>query len=285
MYSWWSSNHAYGAARAAAESGVPSVSRIHGYELYPEQDRLGRIPFQHSGLAGIGSVYSVSRAGADYLSATYPDVAPRVQVAYLGVDCATGPGGPSTDGTFRILSCSSCVPIKRVDLLASSLVRLLQDHPDLHFTWTHIGDGPTLGDVQRTVNAQPGLAERCTFTGFMPSSDVRELMASEPFDVFVNVSSSEGLPVTLMEAASSGIPMIATAIGGNPEIVDDSCGRLLPANPTAEQVAEALLAFSRVPPSARQELREGSRARWADRFSAERNYAQFGEFLDGLAEQ
>ncbi len=282
VYSWWSSNHAYGAARAAHEFGVPSVSRIHGYELYPEQDRLGRIPFQHCGLAGIDAVYSVSQAGADYLAGEYPDLAPRVHVAYLGVDSFPGAGGPSTDGRFRILSCSSCVSVKRVELLAAGLAELAREHPELDFTWTHIGDGPTLATVRQLVDGAPGLGVRCTFTGALPPSEVRTLVAGAPFDAFVNVSSSEGLPVTLMEAASNGIPLIATSIGGNPEIVDTSNGMLLAPDPRPQEIARAILEFSRRYAMDGASIRTASRATWEARFSAEANYAEFAAMLVGL---
>jgi len=169
-YSWWSSTAGYGIARAARERGVPSMSRIHGYELYPEQDRLGRIPFQGPGLDG---VYSVSKAGADYLRKHYPALALRIHVAHLGVAAPPDIGGPSTDGVFRIVSCSSCIPIKRVELLASGIVALRRMFPSLDFTWTHIGDGPTLASVRAAVASEEGLAERCNFTGQLPHAEVR----------------------------------------------------------------------------------------------------------------
>ena len=281
-YSWWASTSGYGIARAANECGVPCVARIHGYELYPEQDRLGQIPFQRSGLARFDAVYSVSEAGADYLRTEYPNLAPRIHVAYLGIDPLPVQGGPSTDGTFRILSCSSCVSVKRVDLLALSVTCILREFPDLDFTWTHIGGGPTLAAVQSIVNLQPGLAERCSFTGSVSQSTVRALMANEPFDAFVNVSSSEGLPVTLMEASSNGIPMIATAIGGNPEIVNSVNGRLLEANPEPRAVASALVDVHRLPARDRDAMRAASRATWEAGFAAKANYAAFSDMLCDL---
>jgi glycosyltransferase involved in cell wall biosynthesis len=284
-YSWWSSTAGYGIARAASERGVPSLSRIHGYELYPEQDRLGRIPFQSTGLAGFDGVYSVSRAGADYLRDRYPALAPRIHVAHLGVAAPPAIGGPSTDGVFRIVSCSSCIPIKRVELLASGVVALRQEFPSIDFTWTHIGDGPTLASVRSIVSSEVGLAERCLFTGQLPPPDVRSVLADTTFDAFINVSSSEGLPVTLMEAASSGIPLIATRIGGNPEIVDQARGRLLPADPTPLQVATVLAEIANLTRDERAATRAASHDRWASDFSAERNYGEFADLLVALADQ
>ena len=284
-YSWWSSMAGYGIAKAARECGVRSVSRIHGYELYPEQDRLGRIPFQGAGLAGFDGVYSVSKAGADYLRDQYPELALRIHVARLGVAAPPDIGGPSSDGVFRIVSCSTCIPIKRVELLASGVVALRRMFPSLEFTWTHIGDGPTLASVRAAVSSEEGLAERCIFTGQLPHAEVRFALAGSSFDVFVNVSSSEGLPVTRMEAASSAIPMIATRVGGNPEIVDEACGRLLPADPTPNDLATALAEIAFLTPDERAATRAASRNRWATDFCAERNYRAFGELLGSVAAQ
>ena len=284
-YYWWSSMAGYGIAKAARECGVRSVSRIHGYELYPEQDRLGRIPFQGAGLAGFDGVYSVSKAGADYLRDQYPELALRIHVARLGVAAPPDIGGPSSDGVFRIVSCSTCIPIKRVELLASGVVALRRMFPSLEFTWTHIGDGPTLASVRAAVSSEEGLAERCIFTGQLPHAEVRFALAGSSFDVFVNVSSSEGLPVTLMEAASSAIPMIATRVGGNPEIVDEACGRLLPADPTPNDLATALAEIAFLTPDERAATRAASRNRWATDFCAERNYRAFGELLGSVAAQ
>ena len=278
-YSWWASTAGYGVARAANECGIPCVTRIHGYELYPQQDRLGRVPFQGSGLARFDAVYSVSQAGADYLTAEHPRLSARVGVAYLGIDPPSTHGGPSTDGVFRIVSCSSCIPIKRVELLAAGMASLVTDHPAVDFTWTHIGSGPTLPEVQRSVSSHPGLSARCTFTGFLPQAVVRELLADESFDVFVNVSSSEGLPVTLMEAASSGIPMIATSIGGNPEIVNGLNGILIDADPKPQDIASALMRVHGLSDVDRVAMRAASRATWEERFVAAANYSAFSHDL------
>ncbi|MDO8307744.1 MAG: glycosyltransferase [Actinomycetota bacterium] len=281
-YTWWASSAGYGVARAASDVGIPSVTRIHGYELYPEQDRLGRIPFQESGLARFDAVYSVSRAGAEYLAGEYPSLAPRLHVARLGIDAWPLLGRPSTDGIFRILSCSSCVSIKRVDLLARAMATLLHEHPEVDFRWTHIGAGPTLAGVQQIVNSETGLSERCTFTGVLTGSAVRQLMASEPFDAFVNASSSEGLPVTLMEASSNGMPLIATSVGGNPEIVNDVNGRLIEANPEPHTVADALVQVRLLSLGARDEMRAASFRTWEASFVARNNYSEFARVLEDL---
>lgn len=281
-YTWWSSASGYGVARAASEHGIACIARVHGYDLFPEQDRLGRIPFQRTTLDRFDAVYSVSRAGAEYLRQQYPQSTSRIRVAYLGTEGPAEPGLPSQDGVFRILSCSMAVPLKRLELLAAAVGCLLQDHPEVKFTWTHIGDGPTLATVRRMVQDKDGLAEHCTFLGNVTSADVRAFLASEPVDAFVNVSSSEGVPVALMEAASFGIPMIATDIRGNPEIVNHGNGRLIAAHPAPEDIARALMELRDLDASGRDLLRAAARATWQEHFSAAPNYAAFADVLCDL---
>ena len=76
--------------------------------------------------------------------------------------------------------------------------------------------------------------------GQVAHQDVLAWFKENPADVFINVSSSEGLPVSIMEAFSYGIPAIATAVGGMPEIVAGDCGLLLEPNFKPEELGAIL---------------------------------------------
>lgn len=280
VYTWWATPPSFGVAQAAGEWAIPTLTRIHGYDLYPEQDRLGHIPFQGRGLTLFTRIHPVSEHGHHYLLQRYPNLASALHPSYLGVDPAPGPGVSSADGTFRVLSCSSCDANKRVDLIAECMVLLAAQHPEVDFTWTHIGDGPMMGDLQRIIALEPGLAARCHLFGSLPNDQVRDLMANSPVDLFVNLSRSEGLAVTLMEASSSGIPLLATDVGGSSEIVLPAGGQLVAAEPA--QVVAAILAVRQLDPADTAAQRRAGYDTWAQRFNAERNYAQFAEGLDTL---
>lgn len=115
--------------------------------------------------------------------------------------------------------------------------------------------------------------------GELPHHQVLAWLSSYPIDVFCNVSSSEGLPVSLMEAASCGLPLLATDVGGNCEIVDDSVGRLIPGGSGASVIADALTDIAKESKLVHLQWRRLSRERWAALFDAEKNYARFADDL------
>ena len=80
-----------------------------------------------------------------------------------------------------------------------------------------VGDGP-MGDELRAEVARLNLEERVMFTGFR--KDMPEIYALS--DVMVNASSIEGLPMTILEAMASKVPVIATRAGGIPDIIKDN---------------------------------------------------------------
>ena len=120
---------------------------------------------------------------------------------------------------------------------------------------------------------------KCHLTGYLPS--VYDYYRENPVDVFINTSSSEGIPVSVMEAESCGIPVIATNVGGNPEIVTQDCGILIPASPTTTDIGEAILSLV----SQNEHylsLKTGARNKWETMFNAEKNFSRFICDLDAL---
>ena len=125
---------------------------------------------------------------------------------------------------------------KRVDVLIEAVEQLRVRIPDLHLFI--VGDGPLRGTLNRLV-AQRGL-EGCThLVGLV--EDVRPWLAH--FDVLVAPSGSEGLPTVLLEALAMGCPIIASRVGGIPEIVQDGYNGALvtPGDPVALASALARL--------------------------------------------
>ena len=127
-----------------------------------------------------------------------------------------------------------------------------------------VGDGPLLSDA-RTVLEAAGLLKLAWLPG--ERRDVPAILRG--LDVFVLPSLAEGISNTILEAMASGLPVIATAVGGNPELVEAGrTGELVPpADP--EALAECILAYGRNPDAARAAGRAG-------RERVERNFSLAG---------
>jgi len=116
-----------------------------------------------------------------------------------------------------------------------------------------VGGGPLSGKLRKRV-WDLGLSPRVIFTGYR--TDVRELLRG--FDVFVLPSIAEGLSIALLEAMASRLPVIASKVGGIPEVLDSNCGLLVPAS-DAEALARAMEELAGL--DEKQKIRLGSNAR------------------------
>lgn len=281
LYTWWFDGTTLGLARFAESVKAPVITRAHGYDLYEHRHDPPYIPFRSLALRKVSRVFSASHAGAAHLSARYPDARDRIRTALLGVDDPGVRTPPSTDGVFRIVSCSFLVPVKRIDLLIRGLAEAGRMYPRRQFSWTHIGDGPLRESLAALAGGMLPANVRHERLDYRGREALMAHYATHPADVFINTSSSEGTPVSIMEAISVGIPVIATSVGGNCEIVGPENGLLIPANPQPREIAEAFNALITAP-AAHEAMRAGSRTKWEREYSAPANYARFAESVRSL---
>lgn len=136
---------------------------------------------------------------------------------------------------------------KAYDLFLKAAALVQARLPEAHFLL--VGDGPLAADLQAQAD-RLGLAARVTFTG--ARRDVEELLPI--LDVFVNSSHWEGLPTVMLESMAARVPVVATNVSGNRELVrDGENGRLVPPNdPSA--LAQAVQDTLALPPSQRQAI-------------------------------
>lgn len=283
FYSYWFFDTALAALELKKATGArpgKCVSRAHGYDLYTERNRLRYLPLRPYLLEHLDAVYPCSLNGADYLRKRYPQWAEKIQTAYLGTK-DFGPGPQPVPGEFRLASCCHIVPLKRVDLLARSLALL--SGSGLKLSWTHFGGGEGLEELKQYAEENLSFL-RCDFRGEVRNTDLMDFYRKNPVDCFINTSTSEGLPVSIMEACSFGIPTLATDVGGTGEIVKDGKnGLLLPADLTEETLATKIRAFCAMPPDCRTAMRIAAREIWKSDFCADSNFKKFAESI-GTAE-
>ena len=123
----------------------------------------------------------------------------------------------------RILSVGRVVYQKGYDVALDALVSL----KDLEWEWHIVGDGPHL-DALRAMLEKYGLEDRVHFMGWEAANDVKLEYARA--NLFLHPSRHEGMPNAVLEAMASGLPVIATRIAGNEELVLDTITGLLVPN-------------------------------------------------------
>lgn len=153
----------------------------------------------------------------------------RIRIVHCGIDPARfTPREPQPDAPSRIAFVGRLDPVKGADLLLDALAVLRQSHPRLSATF--VGDGPQ-AEQTRAHARTLGLDDVTTFLGAQPETAVAELLKQS--DLLVLPSFAEGLPVVLMEAMASSLPVIASRIAGIPELVrEGESGFLIPAGDT-----------------------------------------------------
>ena len=176
----------------------------------------------------------------------------HISVDYLGtLKKANGISHESGNNYFHIVSCSALVPVKQIALLIEGLSLI----KDLKINWTHIGTGFLLEELQNKANIFNNSNINVEWMGAIDNIKIHEYYANNAIDVFINVSSSEGIPVSIMEAIAYGIPCIATDVGGNSEIVDELIGILLDSNPTPQDISDAIHNFANMDNNRKKNMR------------------------------
>lgn len=247
-----------------------AVARAHRYDLYHDRTRCGHLPCREYQIEGLDSIIPCSEDGSAYLKRSYPDYAEKIRTGYLGTRWLPDKSSETRGGVFKLVSCSAVTDVKRVTLIADALGIL--DARDIDIEWTHYGDGPELNAVKERVQGFRGI--NCRFPGNVPNARLLNEYDKIHYDLFVNVSLSEGLPISIMEASGHGIPVLATDVGGTHEIViDGGNGKLVPENCSIEAIADAVLSFLEMRDEDYASMRLAARRRWEGRFRTEENVA------------
>lgn len=261
------------------KSGVKTsfVSRGHGYDIYNYANKLNYLPERDFLAGNVDLIYPCSKSGETYLKKEIPQYADKIKCSYLG---SFDHGLSGYSSLFHIVTCSHTMAVKRLDKLVDAL-SLLKDYP-VEIYWTHIGDGVLQNEIKTRAQEKLGFMN-CEFLGRMDNAQVMEYYRTHPVSLFVNVSASEGLPVSIMEAISFGIPVLATDVGGTHEIVCDGFnGKLISKDFTDKDFVDALLSVYNLDENEYKTMRKNARQFWEKNFNAEKNYPEFSETIANL---
>ncbi|WP_445637274.1 hypothetical protein NSTC745_02357 [Nostoc sp. DSM 114161] len=281
FYTYWFAGETIGLAWARAKL---IVTRAHGYDIYLEREQnRGWIPYRHNLVRLVDKIVVLSNSAGDYLMAHYETEPSRIAVHKLGVESHTpapfNASGHKSEISF--LSCSYARKVKRLPLIAKFISMFAAINPDLSVSWTHIGAAKDELGIESDLDSVPNLTVKAL--GRQPNEFVMSFLQTNEVSFFINLSASEGQPVSIMEAMSFGVPIIATAVGAVPEMLIDGGGILL------EKDFDVAIAVNKIAeifrkPETYYSLRQEAISIQRNFFDSCKNHQQFAKFLTELIE-
>lgn len=255
--------HAHFATEATAEAiplaltcKCPLTFTAHGYDIY----RRPPADF-HARAKKAAAVITVSEANRAYIAKTFDVPDHKLRTISSGVDTRLFQPNKQPSTPPLIVCVARLVPVKNLALLLSACMILKTQ--GIAFQCIIVGEGRSR-EALETMQKQLQLEKTVVFTG---AANSRQVLAWwQRADVAVLSSTSEGMPVSLLEAAACGVPIVATAVGGIPELVETGeTGYLVPPE-EAPALAEGIKHLLSHPNQARR-MGQAARKKIEQRFS------------------
>lgn len=277
--------------QSVAPGSTKFVARFHGSDLY--ENAKGFLPYRRKIFKSLDYAIAISQNGAEYIRSNYSQwLHSQDALKIFPLGSMNPMPVPIMQHTrkFRIMSCSNVIPLKRVGMIAEALQQLGKNMSTLlelssqninGIEWVHFGDGPLLGEVKSKCNGLPSFM-KVIFMGQQPHENVMDYYVRNRVDLLVQVSTSEGVPVSIMEAMSFGTPVVATNVGGVSEIVNNINGTLLDRNLSVKNLADAIYSYLNMDEATTDIKRQAAFSTWQEHWNGASNYSAFAEFLKGL---
>lgn len=286
VLSTWFATEAYAACKLKNKfPDIKAVSYAHSFEISTKKNPLMAFDMNVIKHKYCDEIIFISKLMRDQyfnvISNIYPYISmDNTRIMYLGSQKRFPNvfSNCNNENVISILSCSSATPIKRVDLIIKALK--LWDS-SVNIVWTHIGGGPLLDDLKNLADKELKGINNVSFRflGSLSNVDVQSFYCSNPVDLFVSVSEDEGLPVSIMECMSYGVPVIATDVGGVKEIVNNSTGYLLDSDFTSDELLKKINEYLSLSLEEKTLLRKQVYEYWKNNFDSSHLLTYFSKWL------
>lgn len=174
--------------------------------------------------------------------------------------------------SLTIVSCSSIIYLKRLDLIIDSLSLVKRQ-----VNWFHFGDGPLLDKFKNYSLDKLNNNVSINWMGRISNSELFQFYENNDVHLFINLSDTEGVPVSVMEAFSFGVPALVRNVGGLAEIVNESNGWILKNPFNAKQVASIIDNYS---VNDFIKLSNNAYFTWCSKFNADVNYLNLAQLIN-----
>jgi colanic acid/amylovoran biosynthesis glycosyltransferase len=278
IHAHWAATTATLALVASELTGIPWSFTAHRWDI--AEDNLLALKLRRASY-----VRAINELGARELARCGGDGVPEPEVLHMGVELPPPPA-PGRGGShgFRFLTAAFLYEVKGHLDLADALALLVARGHSVH--WDVAGDGPLRGPLVDRIG-ELGLERSVRLLGFVSHDALLDRLGKGEWAAVVLPSVEtadgvrEGIPVSLIEALAHGVPVVATATGGIPELLDGGAGLLVP--PRDPAALAAALERLREEPGLGEELARRGRDRVERGFSAERVAARLQERFEAAA--
>lgn len=273
FYSYWCDDSAIALALLKKEKKINfAIARAHRWDIYFEENNYNYLPLRTYLIIHLDQIFPISENGKKYID-TYWKGDIKTTTSRLGVknQDMLSHTNHSDDNSILIVSCSTTKPVKRINLIIDSLKEITK----FKINWVHFGDGKELEELKKAALFKLPQNISTDWRGSKLNHEILEFYQKNNPDIFINVSSSEGIPVSIMEAYSFGIPCIATNVGGTNEIVNNENGFLLSPNPKISEITNAIETLAKMNDIEFNSYKKHAKTTQLNKFSAENNYNEF----------
>lgn len=277
FYSYWLDYKALALAILRKNKNIKCVSRAHGWDIFKERHSFPYLPFKKFTINNLSKTIFISNDGYKYFENIFEKLKHKLTVSKLGKINKRNINLNKINTKFLICSCSFMRHDKRIDLIIDVLKKI----NNIEFLWVHFGTGPIESEIKRYAYSKLD-NHKFLFKGMVSNHEILDFYESNYVDLFVNLSEAEGIPVSIMEALSAGIPVLATNVGGTNEIVSNDHGFLIEKDFDIDIVAKIMEDFLISSKDNKTKYRKNAYKFWYENFNAEKNYSKFVDILYGL---
>lgn len=275
------------ATAALSEMRCTFISRAHGYDIYDTRYGKYRLStVRDLTLSRITALYPASQAGLDYIDNLYPGHRDKMHLRLLGsvksdrkfiTRCHT-----SADNAVTIFSTARVSPEKRVLSNLEFVKSLALSHPAIAVKWIHAGDGPQMEELRHKCNSGilPANLE-IDLKGKLSNNEIHRIYHEETIDWTLLLSESEGSPITICESFSYGVPVIATKVGGVPDMFTTDTGLLVSPDASPEEIVREVTPYLG-DDTTMTRMKQAACERWENRFDGETLRREFAKEVAGL---
>ncbi len=269
--------------------GSRVITRTHEYDLYDYTSPSGYQPFKESMDAKLDRVIFISEHGMDYYLRKYnrkagekyklyrlgtKDPFPKMDRKHFPYETMTETKEREdvNEGEISLVSCSSIIARKRVQRIVEALSLI----ENVKISWKHFGTGDQADELAILAEEKLGQKTNIKYElmGYVTNEELHEYYMKHYVNVFITTSSSEGNPVSVMEAMSYGIPVIAPAVCNFPNMIKGS-GILIDEKCEPEDLADAIRRFVQMSGTEVITYRRNARRCWEEKFDADKNNRRF----------